>query len=169
MRSSRSRLGAAALCGVLALLISCTKSNLPPATLQQPDESATHPRVVFPDGYVVNVEIAADDATRAQGLMFRDRLRDGTGMLFFFPETGEQAFWMKNTLIPLDMIWIDEQKRIVHVKTDVPPCQADPCPSYAPGVPARYILEVAAGIARQHHLAPGNVLRFENVDGVKVR
>ena len=118
---------------------------------------------------MVNVEIAADDATRAQGLMFRDRLRDATGMLFFFQQSAEQAFWMKNTLIPLDMVWIDEQKRIVHVKMDVPPCQADPCPSYAPGVPARYILELAAGTARQHHLAAGNVLRFENVDQVVVR
>jgi len=153
---------------ILALTFSCSNPTVP-ATSTQPAELADKPRVIFPDGYVVRVELVADDEARAKGLMFRDHLRDGTGMLFLFPATGEYPFWMKNTLIPLDMIWIDEQRRIVHVKTDVPPCQADPCPSYAPGVPARYILEVSAGVARQHQLGPGNVLRFENVEGVVVR
>lgn len=149
---------------MLALLLSCANPTVP----QKTAELSNKPRVVFPDGFVVRVELATDDETRAQGLMFRDHLRDGTGMLFLFPRTAEYPFWMKNTLIPLDMIWMDEQRRIVHVKSDVPPCQADPCPSYAPGVPARYILEVAAGVARQHQLGPGNVLRFENVEGVVV-
>ena len=164
----RSRWSAGIFTGVLVLTLSCTNPQVP-ATTTQPAELATGPRVIFPDGHVVKVEIAADEETRAQGLMFRDRVREGTGMLFFFTATEEHSFWMKNTLIPLDMIWIDEQKRIVHVKSDVPPCKADPCPGYAPGVPARYILEVGAGVAKQHLLAPGNVLRFENLDGVVVR
>jgi uncharacterized membrane protein (UPF0127 family) len=127
------------------------------------------PRVVFPDGYAVHVEIAADDQTRAQGLMYRDSLRPQAGMLFFFPATGVYPFWMKNTLIPLDIIWIDEQFRIARVLGNVEPCRADPCPSVDPGVPARYVLEVAGGVAMQHQLAPGNVLRFEGVESVIVR
>ncbi|HET7704582.1 MAG TPA: DUF192 domain-containing protein [Thermoanaerobaculia bacterium] len=124
--------------------------------------------MTFPDGYAVHVELATDEATRAQGLMYRDRLRDHTGMLFFFPEMSVHGFWMKNTLIPLDMIWIDDQRRVVHVKYDVPPCQADPCPSYDPGVPAKYVLEVAGGVARQHGVTAGSQLRFEGLDNVTV-
>jgi uncharacterized membrane protein (UPF0127 family) len=127
------------------------------------------PRVVFPDGYAVHVEVAPDPETREQGLMHRDRLRDHTGMVFLFPEKGVYPFWMKNTLIPLDIMWIDEQKRVAHVKYDVPPCKADPCPNYDPGVPARYVLEVAGGVARQHNVAAGAQLRFEGLDTIRAR
>ncbi|HUP48904.1 MAG TPA: DUF192 domain-containing protein [Thermoanaerobaculia bacterium] len=150
---------------VIALIASCAQPAPSPAS----DPQSPVPRVIFPDGYQVRVELATDPATRAQGLMFRDRLREHTGMLFFFPGTAVQSFWMKNTLIPLDIIWIDEQQRIVHLKHDVPPCRADPCPSHDPGVPARYVLEVAAGVARQHGLGEGDILRFEGVENVVVR
>ena len=155
------------------LLIACAQPSAPPATPGPTGRSAGGevplPRVVFPDGYAVHVELAVDDATRAQGLMYRDRLREHWGMLFFFPQSSVQSFWMKNTLIPLDIIWIDGQQRIVHVKSDVSPCQADPCPSYDPGVPANYVLEVAAGVARQHGLAAGQALRFEGLENVVAR
>jgi uncharacterized membrane protein (UPF0127 family) len=156
---------------MLALLAACNPrvqdaAQTPPtATIAAQPES----RVVFPDGYTVRVEIAADDATREQGLMYRDRLAEDAGMLFFFTKTDEYPFWMKNTLIPLDIIWIDEQRKIVHVGRDIPPCRAEPCTSYAPGAKARYVLEVAAGVAAKHHLAEGDVLRFEGVERVVVR
>ena len=115
------------------------------------------------------LEIAADQEMRSQGLMYRDHLADDRGMIFVFPQSGDYAFWMKNTIIPLDMIWIDEGKKVVHVTSDVPPCQADPCPSYPPGAQAMYVLEVAAGVAAKHHVAAGDVLRFEHLDNVKAR
>jgi uncharacterized membrane protein (UPF0127 family) len=90
-------------------------------------------------------------------------------MIFLFPESGDYPFWMKNTLIPLDMIWIDDQKKIVHVAHDVPPCKADPCPSVPPGANAKYVVEVAAGVAARHNLANGQTLRFEGLDNVVVR
>ena len=127
------------------------------------------PRITLPDGYTIAVEIAADDETRAQGLMFRDQVRDGWGMLFLFPKSGDYPFWMKNTLIPLDMIWIDDQKKIVHVAHDVPPCKADPCPSFPPGGNAKYVLEVAGGVAARHGLAKGQSLRFEGLENVVIR
>jgi uncharacterized membrane protein (UPF0127 family) len=150
---------------VLFLALMCAKAPAPPPTQTRVDP----PRVVFPDGYAVHVEIAADPATREQGLMYRDGLRDRTGMLFIFPEPGVHPFWMKNTLIPLDILWIDEQKRVAHVKYGVPPCKVDPCPSYDPEVPARYVLEVADGVARQHNVAAGAQLRFDGLDAIKVR
>jgi uncharacterized membrane protein (UPF0127 family) len=127
------------------------------------------PRVIFPDGTVIGVELAANDETRQQGLMFRDHLPDATGMLFLFPEAGEYPFWMKNTLIPLDMIWIDTNKQIVHVSHDVPPCKADPCPNYPPNAIASYVLEVPAGVAAKHHLADKQTLRFVDLGNVTPR
>ena len=127
------------------------------------------PRVTFPDGFVVRIEIAADDEARAQGLMFRDQLRPGTGMLFIFPRAGEYPFWMKNTLIPLDMIWIDETKTIVAMHQNVPPCKTAECPNYPPKAKSRYVLEVAGGVAREHNLKVGDPLRFENTDQIVAR
>ncbi|HEY0143699.1 MAG TPA: DUF192 domain-containing protein [Thermoanaerobaculia bacterium] len=131
--------------------------------------AAGAPRVIFPDGFVVSTEIAADDPSRAQGLMFRDQLRPGTGMLFIFPRMGEYPFWMKDTLIPLDMIWIDESKKIVAMHQNVPPCKTEICPNYPPKAPSRYVLEVAGGVAKEHNLKVGDVLRFENTDSIAAR
>jgi uncharacterized membrane protein (UPF0127 family) len=76
---------------------------------------------------------------------------------------------MKNTLIPLDLIWIDDQRRIAAIAHDVPPCKGDPCPSVPPNAQARYVLEVAAGVAAHHRLAKGETLRFEGLDNVIIR
>ena len=154
---------------VLILIVACTKPQ--PATVS-PSAAvppANAPRIVFPDNYAVRVEIAADEETRQQGLMYRDRLPEATGMIFLFAQPSEYPFWMKNTLIPLDMVWIDATHKIVHVAHDVPPCQADPCPSYPPHAESSSVLELAAGVAARHHLADGQVLRFEGLDHVVVR
>jgi uncharacterized protein len=152
---------------ILMLVLACARAQPMAPPPERVDESGA--RVIFPDGFVVRVEIAADDELRAQGLMYRDSLRPATGMLFFFPDDGEHSFWMRNTRIPLDMIWIDAERRIVHIKHDVPPCHIRDCPSYAPGVGSRYVLEVAAGVAKEHGLEVGDVLRFEGTEGVRVR
>jgi uncharacterized protein len=151
----------------LLLLVACGVNNTPPPAQAQPAPAG--PRIVFPDNFVVHVEIAADDSTRAQGLMFRDHLPEDRGMIFLFPESGDYPFWMKNTLIPLDMIWIDDQKKIVHVANNVQPCKADPCPSVPPNANARYVLEVGAGVATRHGLKNGQTLRFEGMENVLVR
>ena len=130
---------------------------------------ATGARIVFPDRSAVSVEIASDPETRTQGLMYRDRLPDGVGMIFLFPTTDEYPFWMKNTLIPLDMVWIDEAHRIVHIAHDVPPCKADPCPDYPPKARARAVLELAGGVAAKHQLKDGDLLMFEGLDRAVVK
>jgi len=160
----RNEIAAAAV----ALLVACGVNSPAPTAPTQPPAPAGS-RVVFPDGYVVHVEVASDDATRQQGLMYRDTLPVDRGMLFFFPNSGNYPFWMKNTLIPLDMIWIDDQKKIAHVASNVQPCKADPCPSVPPNADARYVLELAAGVAARHGLANGQTLRFEGMDNVVIR
>ena len=163
---------------VLMLLAACSPSTTPPAstesaaatqTVATPEPSPNGPRVIFPDGFVVRVEIAADDELRAQGLMYRDQLRSGTGMLFLFSKDDQYPFWMKNTLIPLDMVWIDSTQKVAHVKYNVPPCKIADCPSYPPGVPSRYVLEVAGGVAQAHGIKAGDQLRFEQTEGIEIR
>jgi hypothetical protein len=125
--------------------------------------SAPRGEVTFPDMTRVVVEIARTPDQRARGLMFREKMAPNEGMVFIFDEAGFYPFWMKNTLIPLDMIWVDPQFRIVSISHSVPPCKADPCPSYPPGGNALYVVEVVSGFARQHGLAPGDRLVFTNI------
>jgi len=148
----------------------CTKT-LPPAanTETTPKPAAAGPRVILPDGFGVSVEIADDEELRAQGLMYRDHLAPGAGMLFFFSKEGEYPFWMKNTRIPLDIIWIDANHRIAHVKHEVPPCHVPDCPNYPPNAIAKYVLEIAGGEAVKHGLKAGDLLQFEGTENVVAR
>jgi uncharacterized membrane protein (UPF0127 family) len=116
--------------------------------------------VTLPNGAVYSVEIPRTPEARERGLMFRANLPPRTGMLFIFDATGRYAFWMKNCLIPLDLIWLDESKVVVAILPDTPPCKADPCPIYQFDVPARYVLEIAGGAAHREGLAVGHVLKF---------
>ena len=161
----------AAMLMLFAMTCAKTPSDVPStaSTTSTAPQTTSGPRVIFPDAFPVQVEIAADDENRAQGLMYRDHLRPGTGMLFLFAQEGEYPFWMKNTRIPLDMIWIDSNHRIAAIHHDVPPCQIDDCPSYPPNAKARYVLEVAGGVARQHGLKVGDILRFEQTEDIVVR
>ena len=87
------------------------------------------------------VEIADEHKERRQGIMFRESLAKNAGMLFVFEKESMYPFWMKNTLIPLTMIWIAEDFTIVDIKNAVP-CEKDPCPNYPPSGKAKYVLEV---------------------------
>jgi uncharacterized membrane protein (UPF0127 family) len=73
-------------------------------------------------------------------------------MLFLFEEEGIQSFWMKNMRFSIDILWLDRQRRIVHIEPDVPPCTADPCPSYTPRAAAMYVLELKNGSVKRHNL-----------------
>jgi uncharacterized membrane protein (UPF0127 family) len=141
-------------------------ANPQPANAQPPTPNpSSGPRIIFPDKFVVSVELAVDDETRAQGLMYRDHIDPDKGMLFVFPQDDVFSFWMKNTRIPLDMIWIDSAKRIAGLKENVPPCHVPDCPSYGPGVVARYVLEIGGGEAAKHKLKVGDPLQFIDTEG----
>jgi uncharacterized membrane protein (UPF0127 family) len=117
-------------------------------------------KIFLPDGAAVTAELAVTDEERARGLMFRERINSDQGMLFVFAEPGVHSFWMKNTLIPLDMLWLDADRRIIHIEADVPPCVEDPCPSYGPNRAALYVLELKAGSARDHGLKVSDRVEF---------
>ena len=108
-----------------------------------------------------HVEIADDDAERARGLMFRDALPAGHGMLFIHERQEPQAYWMKNTRIPLDILYFDNARKLVSQQRDVPPCSlGDACPPYPSDAPARFVLELNAGEAARLQLNDGAELRF---------
>jgi uncharacterized protein len=107
------------------------------------------------------VEVADDDAERARGLMFRDSLAAEHGMLFIHEREAPQAYWMKNTRIPLDILYFDEQRRLVSQQRDVPPCSlGDRCPPYPSAAPARFVLELNAGEAARLGLQNGAPLHL---------
>lgn len=119
--------------------------------------------VTTPRKEVILAELADTQEKRAKGLMFRDSLPKDRGMLFTFSEPQHWAFWMKNTRIALDIIWMDGQKRIVYVERNVPGCSRtdDGCPQYQPTHEAMYVLEVAAGMAEALQLQRGVKLQFQ--------
>jgi len=125
-------------------------------------EPALAPMVplTLPDGTSLQIETARTATEQTRGLMFRTAMPEDHGMLFEFKRPGLYRFWMKNTLIPLDMIWLDANKTIIHIEYQVPPCKMDPCPVYGPPEESLYVLEVNAGIARKRGIMVGSRLRF---------
>lgn len=108
--------------------------------------SANPTRVEF-QGEVFEVDLALTREEQARGLMFVERLDPDRGMLFIFPREAPRAFWMKNTRIPLDILYFDSELALVGMALNARPCVADPCPSYPSGAPAQYVLELNAGTA----------------------
>lgn len=106
----------------------------------------------------VACEIASSPEDRALGLMYRERLDPGSGMLFVFEKSGRYGFWMKNMRFPLDMIWITSDLQIAAINENVPACGEGNCPSIGPGTDVRYVLEVEAGFAKKHALAAGDIV-----------
>jgi len=106
------------------------------------------------------VELAKTNTEIEKGLMFRNHLDKDKGMLFIFGEEGVYSFWMKNTLISLDIIWIDENKKIVFLSENNQPCHTNNCPSINPGVKAKYVLEINAGIAEELGIKIGESMEF---------
>ena len=140
-------------CFAFFLFVSLSISSL--ASLEE-----KYIQIFFPNGKVITAELAITEDTRSRGLMFRKTLNEDQGMLFVFEEEGHHAFWMKNMTFSIDILWLDRQKRIVHIERRVPPCQEDPCPSYPPQFPAIYVLELKAGTADVLNLQMFDQLEF---------
>ena len=99
------------------------------------------------------VELALTDQQRAIGLMNREKLDINKGMLFIFDASNKYGFWMKNTLIPLDIIWIDKYQKVAFISKNTQPCQNNAvCPAIAPDKEALYVLEINAGLVEQNNI-----------------
>jgi uncharacterized membrane protein (UPF0127 family) len=106
------------------------------------------------------VEVVETPEKQALGLMFRDSIPDDHGMLFIFPVEGMRSFWMKNTRIPLDIIYFAAGLKLVSVAEDARPCRTQRCPSYPSEGPAKYVLELNSGKAAELGLEPGDILEL---------
>jgi len=107
-------------------------------------------------GQQFSVEIADTPDKQALGLMYRDRLPEGHGMLFIFQNDAPRSFWMKNTRIPLDIMYFSSRLELVSVAENARPCRVEQCPVYPSAGPAKYVLELNAGMASQLGLVPGD-------------
>lgn len=118
--------------------------------------------VTFPDGYQVRAETLSNPADLMRGMKYRDSLAEDRGMLFVYRDPGFYRFWMYEVKVPLDMIWLDGDRKIVQIVHDTPPCPGPPdkCPAYGGGFKAQFIVEVKAGVAKAHNLKPGMKLDF---------
>jgi len=120
-------------------------------------------QVTFPNRVKINAETMRRDVELMRGLMFRESLAPNRGMLFIHPKEDMFHYWMYQTKIPLDMIWMDNDRRVVEMSLDTPPCKsssAKDCPNYGGNFRSKYVLEVNAGIARKNGLKTGDTLDF---------
>lgn len=140
-------------CLLVALLIGPFPSLISPASAVETFPKAQL-KLILVDGahHVFSVELARTRAQIMQGLMFRETLPDGTGMLFDYGGATNISMWMKNTLLPLDMVFADGEGIVVHVVEDTVPLSTK---RIRPPVPARYVLEIPAGTARNLGIGPG--------------
>ena len=148
-------------CLVLSTNLFAFSSPPPP-----PLESGGLATISTPDGFTIYCEIADTPAKRSQGLMYRTRMAPDRGMLFTFPEfqePGYWTFWMKNTKMPLDILWLDREGTIVHLERYVPICTRTDnlCPRYRPKTAAVQVLELRAGQAATLKLTVGTTLTIE--------
>lgn len=128
------------------MLISCV--------INEKKEAKTEPKVIFPDGFIVDVKLAITETEKAFGLMYVSELPDNKGMFFINESDSETPYWMKNCLINLDIIFLDKNLTIVDISRNVPPCENDPCPYYFSSKPYRYVLEVRGNLSKEHNLNP---------------
>ena len=152
-----SRLAKISLWVTLGVLIALTGWWLMPRKLI--------PVIVFPDKQKIEIEFADTAAERAQGLSGRASLAANTGMFFVFDDEGLYPFWMLDMKFSLDMIWLDSQYRIVYLKRNVSPAASEAdLVQYINDQPAKYVLEVNAGITAAHQLQVGSQLTYREIE-----
>ena len=108
----------------------------------------------------IDVEIADDPGEIALGLMYREKLDPLQGMLFIFPEEAPRSFWMRNTILPLDMIFTDDEGKIVTIHEHTVPFSQE---SYVSTIPARYVVEVNAGFCNSHDIRTGDKIEWKRL------
>ncbi|MCD6550197.1 DUF192 domain-containing protein [bacterium] len=111
--------------------------------------------VCFKD-HCFSVDLAVTPEERLKGLAYKNKLNIEEGMFFVFDREDIYSFWMKNTLIPLDIIWINSDQKIVYIKENAPPCLKDNCSLITPDQKAKYVLEISAGIVKKLGLKVGD-------------
>ena len=118
--------------------------------------------VILPDGTPIHAEVKADRQSQATGMMYRDSLAADRGMLFVYRGPVREAYWMHNCKIALDIIWLDQDGKVVEIAANAPPCNGPErsCPTYGGHELANYVLELGGGQAKAHQIETGKVVRL---------
>ncbi|MHA7646998.1 DUF192 domain-containing protein [Nitrosopumilus sp. S4] len=150
---------AAVIIGVVGMLSLPSESKL---------ESVEFPRgTIKIDDIPLEVQIADTEPRRVRGLMFQDQLPYDQGMIFVFDQPGLYSLWMLNMQFPLDMIWFDEDGKVVHIETNITPCRTaleiTTCQSVVPENEATYVLEVTAGFVEQNNITKDSILTIISI------
>ena len=148
------RLRLLALAGACLAIFSCVGP--------QTAASVNARTVTLPDGFEVHAELKVTPAEMALGMMYRDSVANGEGMLFVHQRQGLNPYWMGHCTFPLDMIWMDASHRIVEISPDTPPCttKASLCANYGGHQTAQFVLELGGGEAHRLGLSLGQTLQF---------
>ncbi len=109
----------------------------------------------------MNAETAVTKSQHERGLMWRENLPEDDAMLFVFDSDDYLSFWMKDTKIPLDMIFVSSGLKVVDIKKDFRPCTSEPCEQYMSRRPAKYVIEVNAGLSDDKDISIGDEVRFK--------
>ncbi len=113
--------------------------------------------IIFPSGNYITAELATTPSQWIKGLSARKNIEKDKGMLFIFPESSYQSFWMKEMNFPIDIIWINKSFKIVGIENNLPPCKKK-CVTYRSPLPVKYVLEIKAGLAKKENLKKGDIL-----------
>jgi uncharacterized membrane protein (UPF0127 family) len=143
---------------LLAALLPLTCCGPKAATLE---DFPTRP-ITLPSGQVIRAETMIDNIDLIRGLMFRTSLAPDHGMLFVHPKPDRYTYWMYQTLIPLDIIWLDSDRKIVEIVENAQPCktQASKCEHYGGTEVSAYVLEIGAGRAKKYGLKLGQAVQW---------
>lgn len=158
---------------VIIIILACIIAVSLLLVLNLPKQRLQTSKVCFQENCFI-VEIVTTPLQMEKGLMFREYLDKNKGMLFVFEKEGNYPFWMKNTLIPLDMIWINQNQEVVFIKENALPCpisiessegqnQDNNCPIIEPGQKSKYVLEINGGISKNINLKLGDKIILENM------
>ena len=151
----------AAFAAALLVLCACGTFSCGPRTSDVDGLNTTE--ITFPNGKTVIAETKLRNEDQMLGMMFRDSLAKDRGMLFIHPQEGNVPYWMYQVRIPLDIIWMDHQRRIVEISANTPACTSKSsreCPNYGGHEKARYVLELAGGGVAMYALKVGDTLSF---------
>jgi len=160
------------VCWYLLLAIFCctcgnpTETGTPPPPMKEPVFAKEGMLQIYREDTSqilasIDIEIAESRAELSQGLMYRKRMADTQGMLFVFDQDAPRAFWMRNTFLSLDILYINSDMRIVSIYDRLIPLSDQSLPSKRP---AQYVLEVVAGFCEKYSIKPGDRIRFERLN-----
>jgi len=144
---------------IIAVFIYVDRNPIIASSILLNKNPANSARVCLKD-LCLDVEIASTPEEKARGLMYRDSLEDGKGILFLFDSESRHGFWMKNMKFPIDMIWVNSDREIVYIERSVPPCREEPCTVYRPSGKAKYVLETRANFTGDNGIGVGTGVRI---------